>query len=104
LIITEYENFVFDAKYKFIFVYEYSKMNSIRKFIVYSVRFTEFPAINEQFITKGILCSYDLHSCNADLLKIWILHTQGIRVHISEVVPSTKPKMLSSSLTIMLDI
>ena len=49
--------------------------------------------MNEKFISKGIICSYDLHSCNGNLLKICISHTQVIRVHISVVVPSTKPNV-----------
>jgi len=42
--------------------------------------------MNEYFINKRIISSYDLHSCNGNLLKICILHTEEIRVHIFEVV------------------
>jgi len=32
----------------------------------------EVPAMNEQFVSKAILCTYDLHSCNEKLLQICI--------------------------------
>ena len=50
--------------------------------------------MNEKFLIKGKICNYDLQSCNENVLKFYILHTQFIRIHVSVVVPSTKPNML----------
>ena len=55
--------------------------------------------MKEQLISEGKLCNYDLHCSNVNLLNSCILHTQVITVHISEPVPSTKPKVLLSHLT-----
>jgi len=63
--------------------------------------------MNEKFLSKGIVRNYVMQSCNENVLKFYILHTEFIRVHVSVVVPSTKLKMLlffTSSLSIMLDI